>query len=397
MNNLNFNNTKKILVYGDAILDHYIYGDVERISPEAPVPIIKHKKEEYKLGGAANVFQNLVSLGCHPELISIIGADDNGSKLLNLLYGSEVHIFHEQGKITPTKTRIVSDGQQLLRLDNETTHSISQFCQDATISYVKNIIKDCKVFILSDYGKGCFADLNPYFIPTLIEEAKKCGVMVIVDPHNGTFDSKFSAYNGAFCIKANRKQAEKLTDIKITNLTDCEIAIDILIKKYNVQFAMITMSEDGLLIKERFIASKHTPTKIVSLHKIRSLVEKYKNIVFTNGCFDIIHPGHIALLQYAKKQGDVLVVGLNSDSSIKSLKGSTRPIISQNDRAKVLAALECVDYICVFDEETPQNLIKEIEPHIHVKGGDHKNETEGVPKTLFFDRVGDYSTTKLIS
>jgi len=444
---------KKILVIGDVIQDYYIYGEAERISPEAPVPIIKKTYEEYKLGGAANVYQNLVTLGAKCEIISVIGNDKAGCQLSDMIKGEYFFRFDDT-KVTPVKTRIVANEQQLVRIDNETTTSISDQIAKELLAHIQNELDDCCLIILSDYGKGVLT--NEIFVEEIIFLANKENIPIFIDPHNG--NGMFEHFRNATLIKVNKKQSVTLG----CGGNSIEQTLELLIKTYNLKMAMMTLSEDGLAIKEKNepmhhivnkvreifdvtgagdstlaafayavsvgispkdsahianiagnVAVQHQGTYAVTIsdlvsvvnNKNTKIIEKIdltnirknnKKIVFTNGCFDHLHPGHVEMLGYAKQQGDILVVGMNSDTSVQALKGPTRPIINQIDRAKMLTALSCVDYVYIFDELSPQKTIESLCPDVHVKGNDHTNETDGVPLTLFFERIGGYSTTKLI-
>lgn len=445
--------TKKILVIGDVIQDHYIYGVADRISPEAPVPVIKKSKEEYKLGGAANVYQNLKTLGARCEIISVVGEDESGYRISDQIEG-EFFFYVQSDKKTSTKTRIVADTQQVIRIDSETCEPISQKAVDRLWEHIKEELKDCGLVVLSDYGKGVLTNVN--FVKKIIKTCVDSGILVLVDPHNGK--GSFDHYQNATLIKVNKKQSLALTNVEDTEMALCE-----LVNKYSLKAGMITLSENGMLFKTNDAAAKHFPcvrreifdvtgagdstlavfayclavglsfdecaelanfagqisvqhqgtyavtiadlikeirqkTKIITKQELCLMREVYKNkkIVFSNGCFDLLHPGHVEMLKFAKSKGDILIVGLNSDVSVKKLKSQERPIICEKDRALMLEALTCVDHICIFNEETPTELIESLQPDIHVKGGDHKNHTEGVETTLFFERVGGYSTTNLI-
>lgn len=466
-NNLRTN--KKILIIGDVILDKYVYGNINRISPEAPVPIINVEKEENKLGGAANVHNNLISLGVNSDIISVVGNDSAGLFLSSNIPNFQFYI--DKDKKTPVKTRIISQGQQLMRIDDESTETISEKIQKKIIKFIKANIKNYSMLVISDYGKGTLSKVNG-FMKDITTYAKNQNIPILVDPHNGIISGRYQKniydvydYGWFDYIKLNKKQAEALTGWSLDSLDKTKKCLLHMIKEFSAKGIVLTLSDDGLLVKQQDEFGqqphpiKHYVGKVTEISDVtgagdttmavlawalnlgynlydaaelanaagnikvthhgtypvtvsdlknyfnssKKIVESVaqisrnnKKVVFTNGCFDILHPGHIAMLKYAKSQGDILVVGLNSDSSVKMNKGDSRPYIRQDGRAKMLEALDCVDYVVLFYENTPLELINELKPDVHVKGGDHSSETDGVPITLFFDRIKEYSSTKLI-
>lgn len=433
-----------ILVIGDLMIDHYLWGGCERISPEAPVQVVDISRETTVLGGAGNVINNLVTLGARVSISGVMGDDENGEELRRMLHAISVSsdgLICQSGRKTSKKSRIIASNQQILRYDKESKNAIDKSSEEAILSYVKEIVSACDIIILSDYGKGVLTDAVAGGIIAL---AKGAGKKVLVDPKG----KDYRKYRGAYLLTPNKKEASEATGIVISDESSLEKALLSLKETCDLECSMITLSEDGIAIfddsmrrfptvaKEVFdvtgagdtvIASlsfalscglsideaapfaNHAAAVVVgkigsatvtlgeieeyesSLHQstsdmhiktkeeIYTLAERLKNegkkIVFTNGCFDILHVGHVKYLQEAKSYGDVLIVGLNSDSSVRELKGPTRPVNPEGDRAYILAALESVDYVVVFSEETPHELIKNIAPDILVKGGDYEGKS----------------------
>ena len=433
--NLKLLSKSNIVVFGDVMLDRYVSGSVDRVSPEAPVPVLKPIKEEIRLGGAANVALNLSSLGSKVSLIGISGKDSSSAQILKLLKENKIKSELVKSSLpTITKLRLLSSKQQLLRVDNE-----EEFTKDdwssAKRRFDKSIsLKGNNLLIISDYGKGTLQD-----IPAIIRKAKKLKKTVLVDPKG----DNFSKYKGADVITPNFSEfTGEVGPVK--NEREITTKAKLLIKSLNLGALLVTRGSDGMTLfnkekgkvvrsdfptqaKEVFDVSGAGDTVIASLAaalsagfdmssavklanvaagivvgksgtataslsevephfsgeelisslsevKKRSsmLKQDRKRVVFTNGCFDILHAGHVHYLEEAKKLGDELVVGLNSDSSVKSLKGKGRPVNNLEQRAKVLSSLQCVDKVVSFSDETPLKLIKAIKPDFLVKGGDYK-------------------------
>lgn len=453
LNNYNPN----ILVIGDLMIDHYVWGTCERISPEAPVQILKIKNENNRLGGASNVANNLVALGANVFLCGIIGNDADGKTLLSMLENAKINtdfIQIEDNFSTIKKTRFLASSQQVLRVDREyETLSLDS----KTISLIKKEITKFDSIVLSDYAKGA---LDSAFCKEIINLAKQNNKLILCDPKG----DDYSKYSNATLITPNKKEAEIATNIKIDSKDSLLKALNKLKNEYKLDYAIITLSEDGMAIfdskmteiptlaKEVFDVTGAGDTAIAALSfglskginiydsakfanaaaavvvgkigsavanisesleimkdeidinnitLIENLKKEGKKIVFTNGCFDILHSGHIEYLKAAKKLGDILVVGINSDSSVKRLKGETRPINSQSDRENVLSAISYVDFVIIFDEDTPLELIKQIKPDILVKGGDYKDKevigSNIVSEVKILDYVPNKSTTNIIN
>jgi D-beta-D-heptose 7-phosphate kinase/D-beta-D-heptose 1-phosphate adenosyltransferase len=444
--------SKSVLIYGDFILDKYVIGHTTRISPEAPVPILSDTKVETKLGGAANVFKSFQALDVQTVGATVLGTDKTGMTITSEVGAGLMAVF-QKFKITPLKTRYISQGQQILRHDEETIFPISDVEKTFLINYFCQVFESDKVLVISDYGKG---SCEPSFIKDLIYCANKKNCEVYVDPHNGDLYQDIEKYVGITGIKCNLKQAIQIVG---KNLSLDGLSTHIM-KLLKCDVVILTLSEKGLFVKTNDISEHITNTvedvydttgagdatlvgyvygrllqlneknsaelanaagnikvqhhgtyqptksdflnffkqkkKIISRDEIPYLQLKDKTIVFSNGCFDLLHPGHIAMLEWAKSQGDVLIVGVNSDTSIKRLKGETRPILNEEQRSYMVSQLQVVDYVVVFEENSPLELISEIKPDIHVKGSDHTGKTEGVNRTLFFPRIKNISTTELI-
>jgi D-beta-D-heptose 7-phosphate kinase/D-beta-D-heptose 1-phosphate adenosyltransferase len=437
------NKHPKILVIGDLMIDHYLWGSCSRISPEAPVQVINVARESSVLGGAGNVINNLHTLGAKVDVISTIGDCNNADLLKQLLATIKVdsqYLIEQVGRITSKKSRIIASGQQVVRYDAESTDEISKDSQNQILATFKRIIKDYELILLSDYGKGV---LTKPLTQSLIQTANQHNKKILIDPKG----LDYKKYAGAYLLTPNKKEASEATKIHIKDDKSLEKAITQLKKNCDLTVSLITLSEQGVAIfdntlrtyptvaREVFDVTGAGDTILASLgftlscgldidecvkfsnlaagvvvgkigsatatldeiveyesslnqsnsdEHIKTLAEitalsvqlkiRNKKIVFTNGCFDLLHAGHVRYLEKAKSFGDVLIVGLNADASVRTLKGDTRPINSQADRAYILAALEAVDYVVIFDEDTPYNLIKIIQPHVLVKGGDYEGK-----------------------
>ncbi len=437
------NKSPKLLVIGDLMIDQYLWGSCERISPEAPVQVINVAHESIVLGGAGNVINNLKELGAQVDVISVIGNCETSNELKELL--SEIgvdtkYLITQENRSTSKKSRIIASQQQVVRYDRESTDDINLKSQNAIIDIFNKIIKDYEVLLLSDYGKGI---LTNKLTQSLIKIANKYGKKVLIDPKG----SDYLKYKGAYLLTPNKKEAGEATGINIKDDDSLIKAITKLKSEFNLDVSLITLSEQGIAIYDNELRTHPTITKevfdvtgagdtvlaslgfalacefnideavefsnlaagvvvtkigcatttineviehesslnkstsdkhIKSIDEITSLSKELKargkKIVFTNGCFDLLHTGHVKYLEISKSFGDVLIVGLNSDSSVSSIKGQGRPINKEIDRAYILAALEAVDYVTVFDEDTPYNLIKAIKPHTLVKGEDYKGK-----------------------
>jgi D-beta-D-heptose 7-phosphate kinase / D-beta-D-heptose 1-phosphate adenosyltransferase len=437
------NKTPRILVIGDLIIDHYLWGECSRISPEAPVQVINVDNESIVLGGAGNVINNLKALGANVDVMSVIGECEVSKELIKLLSKINVetkYLVTQKNRISSKKSRIIAAHQQVVRYDRECTDEINKESQKTIISFFKKNINNYDVILLSDYGKGLLTfDLTQSLINISNENKKK----LLVDPKG----LDYSKYHGAFLLTPNKKEASEATKTIINDNKSLIFAIKDLKKQCDLEVSLITLSDQGVAIfdndlrihptvaievfdvtgagdtilaslgfalsfnktideavKFANLASGVVVGKIgsatatlneiteyeSSLNKSTSdvhiknwdqistivsfLKSKNKKIVFTNGCFDILHYGHIKYLEAAKKSGDILILGLNSDDSVRKLKGKNRPINNQADRAYILASLEVVDYLVIFNDETPLQLIQLIKPDVLVKGGDYNGK-----------------------
>lgn len=463
-------NRPNILVVGDLMIDHYLWGSCERISPEAPVQVVDIKNESTVLGGAGNVINNLITLGASVSVASVIGSDEIGIELSIMLKSIGVKteaLITQSDRKTSKKSRVIASSQQILRYDKESKEDISTSSVEKILEAIKKDLFLYDSIILSDYGKGVITDELAQGIITL---AKSMNKKVVVDPKG----SDYSKYRGAYLLTPNKKEACEATNIEINSDETLLDALLWLKKECDLDISMITLSEDGIAIceskqlekfptvaKEVYDVTGAGDTVIASIAfalssnkqidesakfanlaagvvvgKIGSAtanfqeIEEYestlhqsdsnahiksfdeidaivkrakevnKRVVFTNGCFDILHVGHVKYLQEAKSFGDILIVGLNSDESVSRLKGPTRPINSVNDRAYLLAALEAVDYVVPFESDTPHELIKLVAPHTLVKGGDYEGKnvvgTEFASELKLVQFVDGKSTTKTI-
>lgn len=424
----------KLLVIGDVMLDRYWHGDAFRVSPEAPVPVVKVENREDRPGGAGNVALNIAALGSAATLVGIIGNDEAGAELKSRLEAAGVYceFLVSHSKPTITKLRVISRHQQLIRLDFEEKFTAEDVRDLA--GKVESLVKNCQVMIISDYAKGALAD-----VPALIGLARMHNIPVVVDPKG--FD--FAKYAGATLMTPNLSEFEAVVGHcnNEQELVDKGLG---LLKELDLSALLITRGENGMTLIRPESPELHLPAKarevfdvtgagdtvisvlaaslaagdgladatalanlaaglvvaklgtaaisgpemrraILSEHnsgrgvmtadQLKIAVQDAKDhgerIVFTNGCFDIIHAGHVGYLAEAKKLGNRLIVAINNDDSVHRLKGAGRPINPVERRAAVLAGLEAVDWVVSFAEDTPENLLKELQPDILVKGGDY--------------------------
>jgi D-beta-D-heptose 7-phosphate kinase / D-beta-D-heptose 1-phosphate adenosyltransferase len=431
----------KCLVVGDLMLDEYLWGKTDRISPEAPVQVVDVLREDLRLGGAGNVANNLLALGCQVTVASVIGEDENGWALLKAFSRQGIDttpVYQEPGRRTSRKTRVIASNQQIVRIDRETREPLSeQYAQQLT-DWLQQNVSGFDVVLVSDYLKGVLTSAVLSAITTTAAIRK---IPVLVDP-KGT---DYRKYRGATCLTPNRKEAEAASGVPIRDQESLRQAADTLMTLVELDNLLITRSEEGMSLfcgngetvhiptvaREVFdvtgagdtvlallacglagglplaeaarlaniaagIAvaklgtSTVTPAEIIdavaAVHRdsdskiknrdvLATIMEseriKGRQIVFTNGCFDLLHAGHVKYLQAARRLGDLLIMGLNSDASVRRLKGPKRPLIGEEERGHILAALDCIDYVCLFDEDTPLELITALKPHILVKGGDY--------------------------
>jgi D-beta-D-heptose 7-phosphate kinase/D-beta-D-heptose 1-phosphate adenosyltransferase len=432
--------TLNVMVVGDVLLDRYLTGRCERISPEAPVQVLDVTSVRRSLGGAGNVVANLRALGAKVGLASAVGDDATGREIEELV--AELGIARsllraETGRRTPEKTRLMAVHQQVIRFDSESRHAIDAGTEQDLLRFLRDAPAP-HVLVLSDYAKGV---LTPALCEGAIAWARAAGIPVIVDP-KGT---DYRKYAGATLITPNRKEAGEATGIAITDRASLLRAGAALRERFGIDHCVVTLSEEGMglfspdgfhhlsaearevydvtgagdtvvatlalavaaklpmlvacqlanvaagikvgklgtaTVSMRELRDATQPTmaaKVVSVEELLAELairrQRGARVVFTNGCFDLLHRGHVDYLERAAARGDVLVLGLNTDASVRRLKGEGRPINHQEDRALVLAALASVDHVVLFDDDTPLELIKRVQPDVLVKGGDYTADT----------------------
>jgi D-beta-D-heptose 7-phosphate kinase/D-beta-D-heptose 1-phosphate adenosyltransferase len=434
----------KVLVVGDVMLDRYILGDVDRISPEAPVPVLRHAQRYERAGGAANVAMNLAGLGCQTLLAGFWGEDAERAELAEILAKAKVDVGGVVTTALPTvsKTRIVGRGQQLLRLDIESQERPSAAEGKSLQERVMKAVGSVDAVVLSDYAKGV---LTAELCEVVIRAARAAGVPVLVDPKT----PEFGKYSGATMVCPNLSELSAATGMATYELDALIAAGEAQRKEHELKYLCVTMSEKGIRLlsdegtfhsaakaREVFDVSGAGDTVIATLAaalaaklEVKTAVELAnlaasivvgkvgtvpiaahelvgaltpssgvrfgekildrdlllrrvaewraagETIVFTNGCFDLLHVGHVTLLEDCHKFGSKLVLGLNSDTSVCRLKGPTRPVVGERERAQVMAALAAVDAVVLFEEDTPLELIRAVKPDVLVKGGDYSVET----------------------
>lgn len=437
--------TAKVVCVGDVMLDRFVYGDVSRVSPEAPIPVCRVTNETAMLGGAGNVVRNLVSVGAEVSFVSVTGEDDIARDIdvvLRDLAGVTPTLVREKDRPTTSKIRYVAGGQQLLRADREVTTPIGGDVADAVFQAAEKALADAGALIISDYGKGTVTD---NLVARLIAAASAAGKPVIVDPKS----REFTRYAGAGLITPNLKELGEAAGGELSSEDSIVAAARGVIAGANIDAMLVTRGAQGMSLvtadgadhfpsraREVFdvsgagdtvlallaagiaagvpvleaaqlanvgagIVVGKTGTAVVyaddlleelndmaghsgpqpplrldaALDRIRTWKDRGEKVGFTNGCFDLLHPGHVSLLASARATCDRLVVGLNSDASVKRLKGENRPMQNEAARAAVLSSLETVDLVVIFDEDTPEALLQEVRPDVLVKGADYTIET----------------------
>jgi len=466
--------SKRVLVVGDVMLDRYIFGEVRRISPEAPVPVVRTTYQSEQPGGAGNVAMNLSHLGAVTQVIGFTGGDENGRLLAESLRANEISPCLVISKDFPTitKQRIMGGRQQMLRLDSERLDARPQDDYDRLINSVLAHLPGCHAVVLSDYAKGA---LTPEVCQQVIQAAHGLGIPVLVDPKC----ADFGRYRGATTICPNLAELSTAINADPRDLKGLLDAAEALVTALNIKFMTATLSDQGIALVrpgKHFIAPAiarqvfdvsgagdtviavialclasglnpeaavelanvaagivvgkvgtlpvekhellaalapeldlHVANKVVTRQELAKRVALWKanseRVVFTNGCFDLLHVGHITVLEQARRFGDRLIVAINSDASVTALKGSGRPIVGENERARVLAALATVDAVVVFGDPTPLEIILATRPAVIVKGGDYGLDTVvGASEVLSWGGqvkivpiVEGFSTTRLIA
>jgi D-beta-D-heptose 7-phosphate kinase/D-beta-D-heptose 1-phosphate adenosyltransferase len=462
------------------MLDRYVWGDVERISPEAPIPILRIRQQEQRLGGAGSVASMLITLGARMRLAAIVGDDDEGRTVRELLANLNIDsdlVVTVTDRCTTVKERLLGCAQhryphQMLRVDRESEQPISAETANLLLTGIRQCIGGFDLVLVSDYNKGVCKDK---MLPQLVQLARAAGVSVVADPVK---DSDYRRYAGCACITPNREEASRALGIRIASPDEGVQAARRLLD-FDIESAVVTLDRDGVawadrsgnygvfqsrqrevcditgagdmvlavlgyllaakvdlassvevanaaggleverlgvvpLTREEILAELTRTSTTPPAHKVLLWEdmdteldrhrEAGRRIVMTNGCFDLLHPGHIALLREARRQGDCLLVGLNSDRSVQAIKGKGRPIIDQDGRAEMLAALDCVDYIVIFDDCSVERLVALVRPNVLVKADQYRPD-QVVGHQIVLDYGGQvvtlptkpgYSTSSLI-
>jgi D-beta-D-heptose 7-phosphate kinase / D-beta-D-heptose 1-phosphate adenosyltransferase len=433
----------RLLVVGDLMIDEYVWGEVDRISPEAPVQVVSVQNEEYTLGGSGNVVNNLVALGAKVSVLGVTGTGRDGQLLLSRLNKLGVNsegVIEEPSRPTTKKTRIIAGRQQVLRIDRETKSEVALPISKSLMTLAEKIIPEVDLVLISDYGKGL---ITRTLIAGLIKVAKNNNKMTIADPKG--FD--FTKYSGVSLLTPNSKEASLASGIEISDKNSIAAAGKILIEKSGIEKLLITCGKDGMILfepgckpfkistkaqevydvsgagdtvmavlglgmasglplKEAITlaniaagivvgkvgtatvsqrellqgliqTSENNASKYKSLNEISQICRKLqkdgKRIVLTNGCFDLLHAGHIRLFSASKQFGDVMIVAIDDDASVKLLKGAGRPVIGTTERVRILSALDSVDYVVVFATSELDNVISATRPDVLTKGSDYES------------------------
>lgn len=429
---------------GDLMVDEYLYGSIDRISPEAPVQVVSWREQKSGLGGAANVANNLAQLGCRVFLVGVIGSDPAGDELVHAARNvgiDTVGVISDADRPTTQKTRVIAHGQQVIRIDREARTEIDHRSVEALLAFVQKRISSVDGVILSDYAKGV---LTRDLCAAVIQAANNGQKRVLVDPKG----HDFSKYRGAFLLTPNRAELGQATQLPVRNDEEIRRAAKSLLSQTECEAILVTRSEEGMSLYSRAGVETHIPTeardifditgagdtvisviarvflaghdlaisarlanaaagikvakfgaapvsideisawirerenagrqKLIELSQAKQLVSlarsQGRTVVFTNGCFDLLHAGHVQLLQKAKALGQVLIVAINDDDSARQIKGNGRPVISGIDRARIIGGLESVDHVLLFSDLTPVRLIDELRPDVLVKGGNYSLE-----------------------
>jgi D-beta-D-heptose 7-phosphate kinase/D-beta-D-heptose 1-phosphate adenosyltransferase len=440
----------RVVLLGDLMLDRYLYGNAERLSPEAPVPVLHYQKEELRLGGAGGVAANLAALGATVRVVGVVGDDENGKRVRAQLIecGADPGtLVVDPRRPTTSKVRLVGlaqhrHPQQMMRLDFEDLTAPGADVGGQVLATLDRVLAEADMLCIEDYNKGL---LTPELCGKAIELARARKIPVLIDPAS---ISDYRKYTDATALKLNRTETEKATGLPVENEAQYAAAASLLLERMNLEAVVITLDKNGAYLAtrsgegrwlrtrqrhvydvtgagdmvlamlavaraagagwadavalanvagglevEKFGSIPVTPSEIIqellteahehlgkerTLDRLQAELTHHrasgKKIVFTNGCFDLIHLGHVKYFQFAKSQGDLLVVGVNTDSSIQRLKGPKRPIINEQDRVGVLEELESIDYLVRFDQDTPLHLIELIRPDVLVKGADYTKE-----------------------
>ena len=437
--------TARVLCVGDLMLDRFVYGEVNRISPEAPIPVFRVTRDASMLGGAGNVVRNLAALGARGRYVGVVGDDPAGREVSDLIAAHdavEATLIEEAGRQTSIKTRYIAGTQQMMRADREETEPVAEETRERLLEAAGLALGDCNVLIFSDYGKGV---LVPAVIEKLITEARASGKPVLVDPKG----EDYSIYRGADLVTPNRNELAAASRMPVESDGEIAAAAEYVSRTCGIRAVLVTRSREGMTLVTPDCAALHLATEAREVYDVsgagdtvvatlaaalstgadltpaaalanvaagivvgkvgtavayaeeivaalyerdRSAIEAKRlsqtsaldmiarwrrqglRVGFTNGCFDLLHPGHVTILNRARKTCDRLIVGLNSDASVARLKGRGRPIQPEAARAAVLASLASVDAVVSFEEDTPRALIEAIRPEVLVKGADYRVE-----------------------
>lgn len=432
----------RVLCVGDVMLDRFVYGQVERISPEAPIPVLRIQREAVTLGGGGNVARNVAALGGQADMVGIVGQDAAGYDLANqfaALGDVASYLITDKTRPTTLKTRYIADSQQLLRADMEVSSRISPDMERQVLLRVSGAMEHCDIVIVSDYAKGMLTD---EVIAEIVKLGREKNRRILVDPKG----RDFSRYRGAFMLTPNRRELTEATDVKICSVDKAEVAARQLIADFDLGGVLAKLGSDGVCLVMKGLPARHFRTfarevydvsgagdtvmatlalalaggmsaedsaelaniagslvvgkigtavitreelaqelvrdearsgekKRLTREEAAATAERWRKqglkVGFTNGVFDLLHPGHLSLIRQARAACDKLIVGLNSDASVKRLKGEGRPVHDESARAAVLSSLADVDGVAIFSEDTPLELIKAIRPAVLVKGADY--------------------------
>ena len=445
----------RVLIVGDVMLDRYVTGDVTRISPEAPIPVVAARRSEERLGGAGNVGANLRAMEAEVDLVGLVGEDQAGRDLRALLESVGIDtagIVIDATRPTIRKTRLISGVQQMMRVDWEDPRPVTGQARAAALANVARLLERADAVVLSDYGKGL---LTAEVLRAAIDGARARAIPVLVDPKG----ADFGRYRGATLVTPNRKEAELALGRELPEQEDAAAGARELIEVAGLDAAVITLGSRGILWRTRAGDEGHDPAqaravfdvtgagdtvvahlalylaggldlplavglanhaagivvgrlgtnavhrrelrarlretiahegKVVRAGELEDLLaawrKEHKRVVFTNGCFDIIHKGHVEYLRFARTKGDVLLVAVNDDESVRRLKGPDRPVNTIDDRMEVLAAMEMVDAVVAFGQDTPAEIIQRVTPDVLVKGEDWADK--GVVGSEWVERHG---------
>jgi D-beta-D-heptose 7-phosphate kinase/D-beta-D-heptose 1-phosphate adenosyltransferase len=434
----------RVLVAGDFMLDEYLWGKVERISPEAPVAVVEVERETHTLGGAGNVVNNLVALGAQVEVLGLVGEDNPGrllkQEMIRLGVGVE-GLFTDPERRTSRKTRVLSASQQVVRIDRETRTPAPPAFEKAAREFLNTRLSGLHALVLSDYAKGV---LTPAILQGLIAQGRRLGYPVVIDPKG----ADYSLYAGATVITPNRREAELAAGASLAKWDDLVRAGTRLRESLALEYLLITLGADGMLLLSAAAPEMHIPTRALEVfdvsgagdtvaalmalglarwgdpvlsamlanaaagvvvgkvgtapifraelarelgqdgtrleEKIRPVSElrlllsqlqaQGKKVVFTNGCFDLLHGGHIEFLEASRRLGDILVVAVDSDASVRQVKGEGRPVIGEEQRLRILAALAAVDYVTLFTSDRLADLLSGLKPDVLTKGSNYPEE-----------------------